>query len=173
MTRRPGRTGQARRVRHAWRPGEHGRAERAREWFRPGPVGVTSRSGGMTSAISYYLTEAGIGQSTIVHVGGDAVVGLSHPEVVAAFQADEQLYFERKRKRMESWPEKIGIGLPILDEKIHLQFFLSFLGMRKPSYTLFTPEFPVGRMSENIATARNSIVNQALSEKITHLINLE
>lgn len=67
-----------------------GRAERAREWFRPGPVGVTSRSGGMTSAISYYLTEAGLGQSTIVHVGGDAVVGMSHPEVVAAFQEDEQ-----------------------------------------------------------------------------------
>ncbi|NOR14573.1 MAG: succinate--CoA ligase subunit alpha [Candidatus Aminicenantes bacterium] len=67
-----------------------GRAERAREWFRPGPVGVTSRSGGMTSAISYYLTEAGIGQSTIVHVGGDAVVGMSHPEVVASFQEDEQ-----------------------------------------------------------------------------------
>jgi succinyl-CoA synthetase alpha subunit len=67
-----------------------GRAERAREWFRPGPVGVTSRSGGMTSAISYYLTEAGIGQSTIVHVGGDAVVGMSHPEIVAAFQEDDQ-----------------------------------------------------------------------------------
>jgi succinyl-CoA synthetase alpha subunit len=67
-----------------------GRAERAREWFQPGPVGVTSRSGGMTSAISYYLTEAGIGQSTTVHVGGDAVVGMSHPEVVAAFQKDEQ-----------------------------------------------------------------------------------
>lgn len=67
-----------------------GRAERAREWFRPGPAGVTSRSGGMTSAISYYLTESGIGQSTIVHVGGDAVVGMSHPEVVSAFQEDEQ-----------------------------------------------------------------------------------
>jgi succinyl-CoA synthetase alpha subunit len=67
-----------------------GRAERAREWFRPGNIGVTSRSGGMTSAISYYLTEAGLGQSTIVHVGGDVVVGLSHPEIVSLFQEDEQ-----------------------------------------------------------------------------------
>jgi succinyl-CoA synthetase alpha subunit len=67
-----------------------GRAERAREWFKPGNIGVTSRSGGMTSAISYYLTEAGLGQSTIVHVGGDAVVGLSHPEIVSLFQEDEQ-----------------------------------------------------------------------------------
>lgn len=67
-----------------------GRAERAREWFQPGNVGVSSRSGGMTSAISYYLTVAGIGQSTIIHVGGDAVVGLSHPEVMALFEKDEQ-----------------------------------------------------------------------------------
>jgi succinyl-CoA synthetase alpha subunit len=67
-----------------------GRAERAREWFRPGNIGVSSRSGGMTSAISYYLTEAGLGQSTIIHVGGDAVVGLSHPEVVERFEQDDQ-----------------------------------------------------------------------------------
>ncbi len=66
-----------------------GRAARAREWFRPGNIGVSSRSGGMTSAISYYLTEAGLGQSTIVHVGGDAVVGLSHPEVMALFEQDD------------------------------------------------------------------------------------
>ncbi|MFQ6038618.1 MAG: succinate--CoA ligase subunit alpha, partial [Candidatus Aminicenantales bacterium] len=67
-----------------------GRAERAREWFREGCVGVSSRSGGMTSAISYYLTEAGLGQSTIIHVGGDAVVGLSHPEVMELFEKDDQ-----------------------------------------------------------------------------------
>jgi succinyl-CoA synthetase alpha subunit len=67
-----------------------GRAQRAREWFKPGVLGVSSRSGGMTSAISYYLTRAGMGQSTIVHVGGDAVVGLSHPEVMELFERDEQ-----------------------------------------------------------------------------------
>jgi succinyl-CoA synthetase alpha subunit len=44
----------------------------------------------MTSAISYYLTEAGLGQSTIIHVGGDAVVGLSHPEVMERFEEDDQ-----------------------------------------------------------------------------------
>ena len=65
-----------------------GRAQRAREWFVPGPVGVTSRSGGMTSAISYYLTGAGFGQSTIVHVGGDPIIGTSHPEVVELFERD-------------------------------------------------------------------------------------
>jgi succinyl-CoA synthetase alpha subunit len=67
-----------------------GRAQRAREWFRPGTVGVSSRSGGMTSAISYYLTQAGLGQSSIIHVGGDAIVGLSHPEIMELFEQDEQ-----------------------------------------------------------------------------------
>ncbi len=67
-----------------------GRAQRAREWFMEGPVGVTSRSGGMTSAISYYLSKAGIGLSTIVHVGGDPIVGLAHPEIVERFESDPQ-----------------------------------------------------------------------------------
>ncbi len=67
-----------------------GRAASAREWFKPGPVGVTSRSGGITSAISYYLTKAGLGESTIIHVGGDAVVGLPHPEVIKLFEKDPE-----------------------------------------------------------------------------------
>jgi succinyl-CoA synthetase alpha subunit len=67
-----------------------GRAESAREWFNPGSIGVSSRSGGMTSAIFYYLTKAGLGQSTIIHVGGDAVVGMSHPEVMVLFEDDEE-----------------------------------------------------------------------------------
>lgn len=67
-----------------------GRAESARDWFKPGAVGVTSRSGGITSAISYYLGRAGIGQSTIIHVGGDAVVGTPHPDVVQMFEKDEE-----------------------------------------------------------------------------------
>jgi len=67
-----------------------GRAESARDWFKPGVVGVTSRSGGITSAISYYLGRAGIGQSTIIHVGGDAVVGTPHPDVAEMFERDEE-----------------------------------------------------------------------------------
>jgi succinyl-CoA synthetase alpha subunit len=65
-----------------------GRAEAARQWFKPGNVGVTSRSGGITSSIAYYLSKNGIGLSTIVHVGGDAVVGLPHPDVVRLFEKD-------------------------------------------------------------------------------------
>ncbi|MEW6744831.1 MAG: CoA-binding protein [Planctomycetota bacterium] len=65
-----------------------GSAASARDWFKPGPVGVTSRSGGMTSSTAYYLSRAGVGLSTIVHVGGDSVVGTPHPDVVEMFQHD-------------------------------------------------------------------------------------
>jgi succinyl-CoA synthetase alpha subunit len=65
-----------------------GRAETANQWFHEGPVGVTSRSGGMTASLGYYLCREGIGVSTMVHVGGDAVVGLPHPDVVMQFQDD-------------------------------------------------------------------------------------
>jgi len=67
-----------------------GRAASAKDWFLQGNVGVTSRSGGMTSSTAYYLSKAGIGVSTLIHVGGDAVVGLPHPEVVKLFEQDEQ-----------------------------------------------------------------------------------
>jgi succinyl-CoA synthetase alpha subunit len=67
-----------------------GRAASARAWFFPGPVGITSRSGGMTSSTAYYLARAGVGATTLIHVGGDAVVGLTHPEVIQLFQHDPE-----------------------------------------------------------------------------------
>ena len=67
-----------------------GQAESAQAWFQPGPVGIVSRSGGMSASTAYYLGKAGIGTSTIVHVGGDAVVGLPLPDVIQLFEADEQ-----------------------------------------------------------------------------------
>lgn len=65
-----------------------GRAASARDWFFPGPVGVSSRSGGMTTSIAYYLAQEGIGASTLVHVGGDSIVGLPHPDVMRLFEQD-------------------------------------------------------------------------------------
>jgi succinyl-CoA synthetase alpha subunit len=65
-----------------------GSVESARAFFKAGPVGVSSRSGGITSSIAYYLSRSGIGASTIVHVGGDPLVGLPHPDVVTRFQDD-------------------------------------------------------------------------------------
>lgn len=65
-----------------------GRADSAKKWFKPGPVGVTSRSGGITSSLAYYLNKVGVGQTTIIHVGGDPVVGTRHPDVLLMFEDD-------------------------------------------------------------------------------------
>src|SRR5262249_40109595 len=48
------------------------------------------RSGGITTSMGYYITQAGHGLSTLVHVGGDSVVGMTHADVLRCFQADEQ-----------------------------------------------------------------------------------
>lgn len=68
-----------------------GRAESARAWFKPGlpgGVGVISRSGGMASSTGYYLGQAGVRLSTIVHVGGDAVIGVRIPDAAEMMQDD-------------------------------------------------------------------------------------
>lgn len=67
-----------------------GRAAAAKDWFKKGHVGVTSRSGGITSSIAYYLSKNGIGLSSIVHVGGDVLVGTPHPDVVRLFEKDPE-----------------------------------------------------------------------------------
>ena len=70
-----------------------GRAESAREWFKPPlqggtGVGIVSRSGGMSSSTAYYCGQAGVRISSIVHIGGDAVLGLRLPEVAEMFEKD-------------------------------------------------------------------------------------
>jgi succinyl-CoA synthetase alpha subunit len=66
-----------------------GRAEDARKAFTPGPVGVMSRSGGMTTEICNTLSAAGLGQSTAVSIGGDAIIGSSYAELMPLFEADQ------------------------------------------------------------------------------------
>src|ERR687888_1775488 len=60
------------------------------EIFRQGPVGLVSRSGTLTYQIGHELTQLGIGQSTIVGIGGDPVVGSSFLDVLARFEDDPE-----------------------------------------------------------------------------------
>jgi succinyl-CoA synthetase alpha subunit len=60
------------------------------EIFRAGPIGVVSRSGTLTYQIGHELTQRGLGNSTIVGIGGDPVVGSSFIDVLARFQADDE-----------------------------------------------------------------------------------
>jgi succinyl-CoA synthetase alpha subunit len=53
-----------------------------------GPVGVISRSGTLAYQALYELTDAGIGQTTCVGIGGDPVPGSSFIDALAAFEAD-------------------------------------------------------------------------------------
>jgi succinyl-CoA synthetase alpha subunit len=67
-----------------------GPAVDTRKAYTPGPVGVMSRSGGMTTEISSTLTAAGLGQSTAVSIGGDAIIGSTYAELIPLFEEDEQ-----------------------------------------------------------------------------------
>jgi succinyl-CoA synthetase alpha subunit len=67
-----------------------GPAKDAAKAYAPGAVGVMSRSGGMTTEISSTLTAAGLGQSTAVSIGGDAIIGSTYAELMPLFEADEQ-----------------------------------------------------------------------------------
>jgi succinyl-CoA synthetase alpha subunit len=60
------------------------------ELFTPGSVGLVSRSGTLTYQIGNELTQLGIGQSTIVGIGGDPVVGSSFVDVLERFEADSE-----------------------------------------------------------------------------------
>jgi len=56
--------------------------------FKPGKIGLVSRSGTLTYEIAASLTNAGLGQSTCLGVGGDPIVGLSFVDVLAMFRKD-------------------------------------------------------------------------------------
>jgi succinyl-CoA synthetase alpha subunit len=60
------------------------------EIFREGSVGLVSRSGTLTYQIGHELTQLGLGNSTIVGIGGDPIVGSSFVDILARFEADAQ-----------------------------------------------------------------------------------
>jgi len=60
------------------------------EVFTPGPVGLVSRSGTLVYEAVHELTRAGIGQSTVVGMGGDPVHGLGYVECLDLFEADDE-----------------------------------------------------------------------------------
>lgn len=56
--------------------------------FRKGRVGVISRSGGMGAETCWLLTKSGLGQSTYVSIGGEAITGSSFSDIARLFETD-------------------------------------------------------------------------------------
>ena len=57
--------------------------------FKPGIVGIASRSGTLTYEIAWHVTNAGLGQSMCVGIGGDPIVGLGFTQLLEMFKDDE------------------------------------------------------------------------------------
>jgi succinyl-CoA synthetase alpha subunit len=99
-----------------------GPAKDAAKSYAPGRVGVMSRSGGMTTEISSSLTQAGLGVSTAVSIGGDAIIGSAYAELMPYFEADEQteaivIYTEpggRMEAQLAEWVKDNNSRLPIV-----------------------------------------------------------
>ena len=81
-----------------------------------------SRSGGMTTEISSTLTAAGLGVSTAISIGGDAIIGSTYAELMPLFEADEQteaivIYTEpggRMEAQLAEWVAENDSRLPIV-----------------------------------------------------------
>src|SRR5262249_50430335 len=99
-----------------------GPAKDAAKAYSPGPVGVISRSGGMTTEMPSTLTAAGLGQSTAVSIGGDAIIGSTYAELMPLFEADAQtqaivIYTEpggRMEAELAKWVTDNDSRLPIV-----------------------------------------------------------
>jgi succinyl-CoA synthetase alpha subunit len=99
-----------------------GPAKDAAKAYARGRVGVMSRSGGMTTEISSSLTAAGLGVSTAVSIGGDAIIGSTYAELMPLFEADEQtdaivIYTEpggRMEAQLSEWVTANDSRLPIV-----------------------------------------------------------
>jgi len=102
--------------------GVGGPAANTRQAYKKGNIGVMSRSGGMTTEIASTLTAAGMGQSTCVSIGGDAIIGTTYAELMPFFEADAEthaiaIYSEpggRMEAELAEWIKENDSRLPVV-----------------------------------------------------------
>ncbi|BAD41517.1 succinate--CoA ligase subunit alpha [Symbiobacterium thermophilum] len=56
--------------------------------YKPGPVGIVARSGTLSYEIAFNLSNAGLGQTTVIGMGGDRVIGTNFVDALELFNAD-------------------------------------------------------------------------------------
>lgn len=81
----------------------------------PGRVGILSRSGGFTTELARRVASAGLGVSTAIPIGGDAVVGSPYGELLALFEDDDDtdavvIYAEAGPELEASAAEAVAAG---------------------------------------------------------------
>jgi succinyl-CoA synthetase alpha subunit len=102
--------------------GVGGPVANTRQAYSKGNIGIMSRSGGMTTEIASTLTAAGLGQSTCVSIGGDAIIGTSYAELMPLFEADPEthaiaIYSEpggRMEAELAEWIQEHNSRLPVV-----------------------------------------------------------
>ena len=102
--------------------GVGGALESCKQAFQPGAIGVMSRSGGMTTEIANSLSESGLGISTAISIGGDAIIGSTYAELMPLFDKDPDtkgiaIYSEpggRAEYELAEYMESTGSTLPVV-----------------------------------------------------------
>src|SRR3989338_9992334 len=69
--------------------GSIGKAQESK-MYSQGSVGIISKSGGMCAETALVLTQQGVGQSTVVGIGGDVLLGSSFADILELFEQDEE-----------------------------------------------------------------------------------
>jgi succinyl-CoA synthetase alpha subunit len=58
--------------------------------YKPGPVGIVARSGTLSYEIAFNLSNSGLGQTTVIGMGGDRVIGTNFVDALSLFNEDSE-----------------------------------------------------------------------------------
>ncbi len=58
--------------------------------YKKGSVGIISKSGGMTNETAWVIRQAGLGQSTVIGMGGEMLIGSTYADLLRLFEKDKE-----------------------------------------------------------------------------------